>query len=306
MILMCKNTPVYNIDTEEVLNQNLLPGLMQRKADNYVFDLWMNLRYSSDTNSVSRKLKNTVFVGQDRENIDKITHSLSLSDCYWVKDEKEDLLFENISPYTSYFWSGYGRYTNEAVPTLYLSGYLNKEWLSSEYLFKYDKGINIETECYKVCLSCGIPCAEIQNIDGGIAVKNITNVNFMLEQADMSGRINPYDFSEEDILSLFELWGVQMLVIDAIVGNGDRHAGNFGWLRNTNTGEYVCMAPLYDFDHALDSKSEYDILIGDMLDSIKGNKMYEQECYRIAKIVSKLNTNEIFKKRAKTILRYLI
>ena len=43
-----------------------------------------------------------------------------------------------------------------------------------------------------------------------------------------------------------------MIIIDAVIGNGDRHAGNFGWLRNTDTGEYVSMAPLYDFDHALD------------------------------------------------------
>lgn len=37
-----------------------------------------------------------------------------------------------------------------------------------------------------------------------------------------------------------------MIIIDAVIGNGDRHAGNFGWLRNTDTGEYVSMAPLYD------------------------------------------------------------
>ena len=133
----------------------------------------------------------------------------------------------------------------------------------------------------------------------------MTDVGLMLEQADMSGKIDPDDFTEEDIVRLFGLQGVQMLVIDAIVGNADRHAGNFGWLRNSDTGEYVCMAPLYDFDHALDSKLEYDRLIGDMLDCIKGDKIYEQECYRIAKIVSGLETNEIFKKRAKTILKYL-
>ena len=54
-----------------------------------------------------------------------------------------------------------------------------------------------------------------------------------------------------------------MLIIDAIIGNGDRHAGNFGWIRNTDTGEYVCMAPLYDFDHALDSTLESDRLLTD-------------------------------------------
>ena len=219
--------------------------------------------------------------------------------------EKEDILFEEISPYSAYFWTGQGYYNNQSIPTLYVGGYLNKEWVSSNILCKYGKETGIEQECYKLCLACNIPSAKIENIENGIAVFNITDINLMLEQADMSGKIDPDDFTEEDIVRLFGLQGVQMLVIDAIVGNADRHAGNFGWLRNTNTGEYVCMAPLYDFDHALDSKLEYDRLIGDMLECVKRDKKYQKECYRIAKIVSGLETNEIFKKRAKTILKYL-
>ena len=32
-MLMCKNTPVYDIENEKTLNYNLLPGLMQQKHD---------------------------------------------------------------------------------------------------------------------------------------------------------------------------------------------------------------------------------------------------------------------------------
>ena len=53
------------------------------------------------------------------------------------------------------------------------------------------------------------------------------------------------------------------------------------------------------------SKLEYDRLISDVFDNIKGNKIYEKECNRIAKIVSNLKTNEIFVKRVKIILKYL-
>ena len=52
-------------------------------------------------------------------------------------------------------------------------------------------------------------------------------------------------------------------------------------------------------------KLEYDRLISDAFDNIKGNKIYEKECNRIAKIVSNLKTNEIFVKRAKSVLKYL-
>ena len=66
----------------------------------------------------------------------------------------------------------------------------------------------------------------------------------MLEQADQSGRLDPDDFDEQTIIDLFGKGGAQMLIIDAIIGNGDRHAGNFGWMRDADTGAYVGMAPL--------------------------------------------------------------
>ena len=35
MLLMCKNIPVYDIDSETVLNNALLPGLYERKICEY-------------------------------------------------------------------------------------------------------------------------------------------------------------------------------------------------------------------------------------------------------------------------------
>lgn len=92
-----------------------------------------------------------------------------------------------------------------------------------------------------------------------------------------------------------------MLIIDAIIGNGDRHAGNFGWLRNADTGEYVSMAPLYDFDHALDSTLESDRLL---MDAVKFCMPYKDEIRRIASVAAE-TVNEVFRKRAKSILRLI-
>ena len=62
MLLMCKNTPVYDIDNEKTLNTSLLPGLMQQKgANNHTFTKWMKYRYSSGTNTMARKLKGITF-----------------------------------------------------------------------------------------------------------------------------------------------------------------------------------------------------------------------------------------------------
>ena len=52
----------------------------------------------------------------------------------------------------------------------------------------------------------------------------------------------------------------KMLIVDCMMMNDDRHLGNFGFLRNVNTGEFIEPAPLFDFGSAF------------FKDSIKTNK----------------------------------
>lgn len=238
MMLMCKNTPVYDIENEKTLNYNLLPGLMQQKgADNHTFTKWMKYRYSSGTNTIARKLKGITFGQGARMRINRETRALSFSDCYWIKAEDDSICFEEISPYYKPFWDGNEEFTGQAAPTLYVGGALSKEWKQDGKLYKYGD-ISVELQCIKLCRECGISVERADETDGGIAISNITSPKVMLEQADQSGRIDPDDFDEQTIIDLFGKAGAQMLIIDAIIGNGDRHAGNFGWIRNTDTGEY--------------------------------------------------------------------
>lgn len=305
MLLMCKDKIVYDIDRDKVVNYNLLPGYMLNRINNpYTFKYWLKLRYSSNTNTLARMLKGVVFGQGNRVLIDNKTHILSLSDCYWVKEDNSNLFFKDISPYYNDFWKGRGEYSENggAIPTLYVSGFLPKEWVSSEYLYKYGNNLNIEVEVCNLCKMCNISVCDIELIHGGVRVKNFTNPNVMLEQADESGIIDPDDFTESDIIEKLGLVGAQIVIIDAIIGNGDRHAGNFGWLRDSNTGRYIGSAPLYDFDHALDSRLDMDRLIIDAVSAIKKNGYYIQELKRICSIVDSIDTNKIFKKRSKSML----
>ena len=112
MMLMCKNTPVYDIENEKTLNYNLLPGLMQQKgADNHTFTKWMKYRYSSGTNTIARKLKGITFGQGARMRINRETRALSFSDCYWIKAEDDSICFEEISPYYKPFWDGNEEFT---------------------------------------------------------------------------------------------------------------------------------------------------------------------------------------------------
>ena len=194
MMLMCKNTPVYDIEKEKTLNYNLLPGLMQQKgADNHTFTKWMKYRYSSGTNTIARKLKGITFGQGARMRINRETRALSFSDCYWIKAEDDPIYFEEISPYYKSFWDGNEEFTGQAAPTLYVGGALSKEWKQDGKLYKYGD-ISVELQCIKLCRECGISVERADETDGGIAISNITSPKVMLEQADQSGRIDPDDF----------------------------------------------------------------------------------------------------------------
>lgn len=303
-VLMCKNVKVFQIEKERSYRCDLMPGLMKSHPSKSTFLSWLALRYSSNSNASARKLKGIIFGQGNRTSMNKVTHALSLSDCYWLKDEAESLLFEQVSPYFTNFWKGDGVYAGGSIPTLYVSGFLSKEWVSGARLNKYGADTGIEKKCYDLCKICGVPCAQIDLIPDGVQVHNITSPEYMLEQADQSGRLDPNNFDESTILSLYGISGVQMLVIDAIVGNGDRHAGNFGWLRDTDTGEYVSMAPLYDFDHALDSKLASDRLLTDLVDALDHNGAFQAEAVRIATLAANFH-HPIFSIRAFTLLSLL-
>ena len=299
MILMCKDKAVYSIKEETVINKELLPGLMMKNACDITFKSWLKKRYSSGTNTLARQLRGITFGQGNRIEIDKTTRALSLSDCYWLKNEDENIAFENISPYYTDFWKGENEYYGGAIPTLYVPGYVSKAWISKDYLYK--KGCEIEIECSNICLNVGLNCAEVKEYNGGIIVKNITDTKYMLEQADMTGLFDDENYTDDNIIHEFGLDGYKMILIDAVFGNGDRHLGNFGYIRNADTGEYINMSPLYDFDHALDAKGLNDRLIANAIKFAEDNTEFNKIAKRVTNIVKDTECNDIFKLRAEKI-----
>jgi hypothetical protein len=97
LILMCKDIPVYNITTGEVLSAELLPGAMLRGTLNY--SKWMQTRYSAGSNVSARRMMLRAFGTDNHKNVVKATRALSLSDCYWIKEQGEKVSFEDVTPY---------------------------------------------------------------------------------------------------------------------------------------------------------------------------------------------------------------
>lgn len=259
MLLMCKNIPVYDIANKKVINEHFMPGSMLKGMS---FESWTVHRKSVLSNTVARRVYFNAFGYGSEGEAERKTHILSLSDCYWIKFDDEDVTFESISPYFTDFWTGTGAYKGGAIPTIYISGAIDKYWLDCNRLYK--KGCLVELEAYELAVALHIPCNKIEKSpdETGIIVYNITNSNVMLEPAICTGRFKGTMYpTVEELVTNFGEDGLTMLAFDAVTGNVDRHLENFGYFRDVNTGNYIGMATLYDFDHTLSVTGTDDYLI---------------------------------------------
>ena len=127
----------------------------------------------------------------------------------------------------------------------------------------------------------------------------------MLETLDISCYSYDSDLTSKDyMVKTFGIDGLRMLVIDMIVANDDRHYGNIGVLRDTSTGIYKGLAPLWDFDASLSNCSTYDYMTDMMLAIYHDLDSYlRDEVVRICKTTMEVDTVETFKFRAERLLK---
>ena len=75
-----------------------------------------------------------------------------------------------------------------------------------------------------------------------------------------------------------------LILFDAVVGNLDRHYGNFGLLRDNNTGKFLGLAPIFDNGESLLSKEIPSVFLNDndfleVVNSVKYDYSYYDTKY---------------------------
>jgi len=187
------------------------------------------------------------FGSDNHEHALEATRTLSLSDCYWLKRQNERVSFNDISPYLHKEWDGSGIFKGGSISTLFVNGAADKKWIDSKTLLKVRS--YKEYEPYLLCYALGLDnAAEAKDSDEGILLTNFTSTEYFLESMEQSGFSGSKDNPREKAVEIFKEQAVALFVVDYLIEHDDRHWGNYGFLRNSNTGEYVSMAPYYDFD----------------------------------------------------------
>ena len=208
------------------------------------------------------------------------SYGLSLSDHYWIKPSQKDILWESVNFYQNKFSNDMGEIMflnrrgsdpniNINSPDNSSDGWLKKRWMqqdNKQLLIKGGSGY-FEQEPYNEEIASNLmkylgikhtPYKQIFIKDKSYSMcENFTNENTEYITAsrlyDSEKKANHHS-NYQHLLNCCEKIGItnitdhldQMLVIDYIIANTDRHWGNFGFIRNADTLEYQGFAPIFD------------------------------------------------------------
>ena len=219
----------------------------------------------------------------------KVSKGLSLNDCYWVVEEDFEGSFDKYNLYDNRFsqilaliaFTGYGssiRTSLASCPEFTTNGMLPKCWRRVEGRIKLYKGgtsgaSNTGFEPYSEYYSAQVASVlGIEAIEYGLSkwkgelcstCELFTSKEFsfvpvgrIVTSGGMKAVRAYYENLGEEYVNALN----DMIVLDAIICNTDRHFGNFGFMVDNKTNKIVAPAPLFDHGNALFNYAGQDAL----------------------------------------------
>ena len=209
---------------------------------------------------------------------------LSLSDQYWIKPDGSDLSWSNIN----FFENGFSEDVGDVLlgktdkngnfdfssPDNTSDGCLKKRWKivdGKRCLFKSGSNPFMQQPFNEVIASKIATRLDIPHVDYNIVwddgvpysvCEDFIDVNTELVSAWRIMQMTKKDNSTSvyrHYINCCEVLGVkdiirsvdQMIVLDYIIANEDRHQNNFGLTRNAETLEWIAAAPIFDSGSSL-------------------------------------------------------
>lgn len=246
-------------------------------ADRTVLNRWWRSRSIPASRTGLQEALETLGVASTDELLEKC-YGLSLSDQYWVQPLGSDLAWEKINFFDNPFSEDVGDLLlgqkmggalDLVSPDNSSDGWLRKKWTiqnGRRYLLKGGSG-TIQQEPYNEVLASrimerlGIAHATYTMVQRGNSPMSACE-DFITRDTDLvpayrllqtqKQRNDRSDYDHfclccaECGISNVPAFLNQMLVVDYLIVNGDRHWNNFGVIRDAQTLEYLRMAPIYD------------------------------------------------------------
>ena len=225
-------------------------------------------------------------------NIIKVSKGLSLNDCYWVVEEGFPGTFDEYNLYENRFsqilaliaFTGYGssmRTSLASCPEFTTNGMLPKCWrrvdgeirlykggtsgaantgnepYSEFYAYQVARAMNIDAVPYGLSRWKGELCSTCTLFTGK------EHAYLPVGQVVTFGGMKAVRAYYEKLGAEYVKTLDDMLVLDALIFNTDRHYGNFGFLVDNHTNRIVAPAPLFDHGNSLFNYAGSDDLLSD-------------------------------------------
>ncbi|MGU8478539.1 hypothetical protein ACV3R5_15355 [Clostridium perfringens] len=269
--LMHKNTLVAKIveDELQVINEKMLPSYFKLGGD---LRHWLENRCIDMHRRNSRLLRKMLSIKTTNEiEVVLSVHAHTLTDNYWIRlnnnlkyediSYSKDLLFDtSLTGDTSLIDSA--ELQNYNSPDLTLGGSFEKGWKLKNgkwYLVKAGNNLNnsVELIASYLCEYFGFnhvkyykfneACVFCENFTDNLKFDFEPMFDFLHDEEDFEISIDYISKINKSFVKDF----LNMLFLDAILLNPDRHTNNYGLLRDSLTGEFVGLAPIFDNNLAL-------------------------------------------------------
>ena len=210
----------------------------------------------------------------DLEGLVRFSYGTTLNDTFWIKPIDKDITWDEVSLYRNKFDENIARIAfdgglmgekiSSASPEIATDGTFAKCWKRygdniylikrGSYLLGHELGKEVFSERMAYDLARNICQEPVEYELIRYRGRNATRCPLFTSE-DISFvpivRILGYDADFEDCLLYFESLGdgekfKEMMVLDALTLNTDRHLKNFGVLYNSDTGEIKGLAPVFD------------------------------------------------------------
>ena len=282
------------------------------------FHHWCASRILSLDRQYAKAILNSIgasqaFTDKERAGIALTYRCLSLTDIYWVRQRKEKITFDEVNLYENHLDNALvdvslrgkqltvhnKHLEKEFAKDLATNGCYPKAWIRKGDHFQLykDGGQNIvENEvlaskicqcfdCKQVKYSFGEYNGEIVSISDIMTSKEYSIVSReAFEIYAVNKEIDPMKY----ILKLDAYSYYMMNILDYLIGNVDRHWGNWGFLVDNKKNKLLCLHPLMDFNLSFNA---YDDIEGTSCQPVMPLRMTQKEA--AIEAVKRIGLNQV-------------
>lgn len=203
---------------------------------------------------------------KDRALVAMQYRALSLQDSYWVEDDNEEIAWDEINLFDNSLSNAVvdisllGRnltVTNSSLiaPDCSTAGVFAKAWVRNGetlWLYKGDKDDSVrkEVEASEILRLLELDVVEYRY---GEWKGHKVSMCKLFTTKDI-GYVTAEEYAMNNELPMRGKEYYTMILADYLVGNSDRHWGNWGYMAKANS--IIGFAPIFDFNHAFEANEE--------------------------------------------------